>query len=272
MAGSDKHELGFFLLQYVPDVEKGEFANIGVVLVGGGADAGYADVRFTRDWRRVLCLDPGADLEWLQALERDIAMRLMDGSGRADILYRLGDLCSSTIQLSASRGCVGQEPALELEALAKTYLAGAPLQAGKRVPGARRRIVARIKDAFEREGVWGLMQREIAAEKYTYKGDPLKIDCAYRPNGVIKMFQAVALGSDVDSAKVLAFSYPDLAAGIAREEKAETSLTAVVEEHLDQSDEAILFALAMMQRAGIAVAEVEDLPSIATQARLELKP
>ena len=69
MAGADKHELGFFLLQYMPDELKGEFVNIGLVLVGDGADAGYADVRFTRDWRRVLCLDPGADLEWLQALE-----------------------------------------------------------------------------------------------------------------------------------------------------------------------------------------------------------
>ena len=89
MAASDRHELGFFLLRYVPDAVKEEFVNIGVVMVGGGTDAGYADVRFTRDWRRVLCLDPGADLEWLQALERDIRMRLMDGAGRADILYRL---------------------------------------------------------------------------------------------------------------------------------------------------------------------------------------
>ena len=59
MAASDRHELGFFLLRYVPDAVKEEFVNIGVVMVGGGTDAGYADVRFTRDWRRVLCLDPG---------------------------------------------------------------------------------------------------------------------------------------------------------------------------------------------------------------------
>ena len=91
-----------------------------------------------------------------------------------------------------------------------------------------------MKDAFESEGVWGLMRKEIAAETYTYKGDPLKIDCAYRPNGTIKMFQAVALSSDVDSAKVLAFSHPQLVAGIARELKAETMLTAIVEDGLDE--------------------------------------
>ena len=143
------------------------------------------------------------------------------------------------------------------------------MHAGKRVPSARRRIVARMKDAFESEGVWGLMRKEIAAETYTYKGDPLKIDCAYRPNGTIKMFQAVAFGSDVDSAKVLAFSHPQLVAGIARE--LETMLTAILEDGLDEKDESIMFAMAMMQGAGIAVSAVEDLPSIAKQARIELR-
>ena len=111
MAGSDKHELGFFLLRYVPDAVKDEFVNVGIVLVGGGVDAGYADVRFTRDWRRVLCMDPGADLEWLQALEKDIRMRLQDAAGREEILFRLQDLCSNVIQVSATKGCLGAEPA-----------------------------------------------------------------------------------------------------------------------------------------------------------------
>ena len=34
MAASDRHELGFFLLRYVPDAVKEEFVNIGVVIVG----------------------------------------------------------------------------------------------------------------------------------------------------------------------------------------------------------------------------------------------
>jgi hypothetical protein len=271
MAGSDQHELDFFLLQYVPDELKGEFVNVGIVLLGGGRDGGFADVRFTRDWRRVLCLDPGADLEWLQALERDIGLRLRDAAGREDILYRLRDLCSNVIQISASRGCLGDEPGLELASLAKTYLEAPPVRAGKRAPSGRRQIVARMREAFERESVWELMRTDVAAAAYTHKGDPLKIDCAYRPNGVIKMFQAVALSSDVDSAKVLAFSYPQLAEGIAREEKAETLLTAVVEDHLDRSDEAILFALAMMQGAGIAVAGVGEMPRLAEVARRELR-
>ncbi len=115
------------------------------------------------------------------------------------------------------------------------------------------------------------MRKNIAAAQYTYKGDPLKIDCGYRPNGEIKMFHAVSLAGDVDAAKVLAFSYPQMVAGIAREEKASSSMTAVVEDELDRSDEAVLFALATLQGVGIAVAAVGEMSAIAERARVELR-
>ena len=271
MAELEKHELGFYLLRYVPDAVKDEFVNIGVVLVGQGGDAGYADIRFTRDWRRVLCVDPGADLEWLQAMERDIRMRLQEAGSREDILYRLQDLCSNGVQVTREKGVLGEEPAREIENLSKLYLEAAPQHAGKRVASGRQRILAAMRNAFEREGVWALMRKEIAAEKYTHKGDPLKIDCGYRPNGVIKMFQAVPLSSGADAVKVLAFSYSELAAGIEREENARTELTAVLEDGLDRSDEAILFALAVLERSRIGVAAVSEMPRLAEVARRELR-
>jgi hypothetical protein len=268
---AEKHQLGFYLLRYVPDAVKDEFVNIGVLLLGEGADAGYADIRLTRDWRRVLCLDPGADLAWLQALERDLRMRLQEAGSRADILYRLQDLCSNGIQLSSFKGCLGEEPAREIETLAKMYVDVAPLRAGKREPVGRMRIVAAMREAFERENIWALMQKNVTVEKYTHKGDPLKIDCSYQHGGAIKMFQGVALSSDVNFAKALAFSYPEMLRGIVREEGLEPKLTAVVEENLDWNDEGILFAAAMMERSRIEVVDVKDLPTLAEAARIELK-
>ncbi len=49
---------------------------------------------------------------------------------------------------------------------------------------------------------------EISGAEYTRSGDPLKIDCGYSPNGTVKLFHAVTLQSDVNAAKVLAFSFP----------------------------------------------------------------
>ncbi len=82
---------------------------------------------------------------------------------------------------------------------------------------------------FESAGVWTLMRKQIAAANYTKPGDPLRIDCGYRPNGVVRMFQAVSLEADSDAAKLLAFSARGLREGVDRVEKAVLELTAIVE-------------------------------------------
>ena len=73
-----RRQCEFFLLRYVPDAVKDEFVNVGVVLVESGG--GWADVRFTHDWKRVRCLDPDADVEMLEGLEREI--KRADAGGR----------------------------------------------------------------------------------------------------------------------------------------------------------------------------------------------
>ena len=254
------------LIHYVPDAVKDEFVNIGVLLLDGDT----ADLRFTRDWRRVRCLDPGADVEMLEALEADLRRQLTQGVlDRQTLLTKLQDYLSNGLQLTAPKGCLTQDPAQELQALAQMYLERR--RVGAREASGRQMILGQMKDTFEQAGVWALMKKKIADAQYTHKGDPLNIDCGYRPNGVIKMFHAVSLESDVDAAKVLAFTYPDIRDGIARVEKAKSELTAIVEPDLDRSDEAVLFALATLERSAIAVATTNELPRLAETARFELK-
>src|SRR5580693_5558058 len=76
----------FFLLRYVPDVVKGEFVNIGVVLLETG-EGGFTDVRFLRDWRRVRGADPEADIELLESYEEDLR-RLLQSRMPEVINYR----------------------------------------------------------------------------------------------------------------------------------------------------------------------------------------
>jgi len=84
------------------------------------------------------------------------------------------------------------------------------------------------------------------------------------------MFQAVSLETDVDGAKVLAFSYPALREGLRRAENAGSELTAVVEDGLNRDDDAIGFALATLAASEIRVASVGDMPRYAEQARVEM--
>jgi hypothetical protein len=265
---ADLRQIEFFVLRYVPDAVKDEFVNIGVMAVE--ADGGFAEVRFTRDWRRVKCLDPDVDVEVLEALEREIRGRMADVADRELMLQKLEESLSNNVQMSAAKGCLTEDPQKEMEELASLYLESRR-RAERREAAGRQRILGAMRGAFEQAGVWKLMRHNIAAAQYTYKGDPLKIDCGYRPNGEIKLFQAVSLGTDVDAAKVLAFSYTEIEAGIRRVEGAGTSLTAVVEDELDRGDEAVLFALATLEKSRIAVAAVGEMGRIAEVARREMR-
>jgi len=257
----------FLLMRYVPDTFKNEFVNIGVLLLGREDD--FADVRFTRDWGRVRCLDPHADLDILQSLENDIREQLQSAESRRQIIHRLQDTLSNALQITEPNALLSQSPERDLEQLARTYLERAPVKRESRL-GARQRIVAKMQDTFESAGVWDSLNKKIKAAKYTHPGDPFKIDCGYRPNGVIRLFHAVSLATEPDSAKVLAFTYPQLSEGIARIEKAKTELTAIVEDDLNRGDEEIEFAMETLQRTSIQVAAVSQLPGLAERARLEL--
>jgi len=120
-----------------------------------------------------------------------------------------------------------------------------------------------MRDAFSREGVWELMWKGVPAERYGRRGDPLKIDCGYG-NGRVRLFHAV---TDADTAKLLAFSYPEMKQGITREEKKESELTAIFEP--SDADESA-FAEETLKRAEIVIAKPQELAAIAERARSEL--
>jgi hypothetical protein len=259
----------FFVIRYVPDLAKGEFANIGVVLRDGAGD--FADVKLTRDWRRVRCLDADADVELLEALEGEIrnALRSAAELDKIYLFQKLPDWASNAVQLTPMQGVLTASPQAEIGRLVEMYCE-APRGARRDVSG-RQVIVNAMRNSFTQAGVWELMRKRIPVAQYTHKGDPLKLDCGYRPNGVVHLFHAVSLATDVDSAKVLAFSYPQIREGIARLENARTSLTAIVEDGLDRGNEAIGFALDTFEKTNIVVATASELPRIAERARVEMR-
>jgi hypothetical protein len=266
----EKRHLDFFLLRYVPDAVKDEFVNIGVVMVEAGANgAGFADVRFTRDWRRVRCLDPQADVEMLSALEREIHGQLATTHDREVLLRRLEDSFSNVIQLSPAKGCLAEDPAREIEAMASMYLEGAKV-GGKREVSGRQRILGKMRDAFAQAGVEKLLD-QVPVAPYTKPGDPFKFDFGYRVAGEIKLFHAVSLKAGVDAAVLLAARYPRIAPVMSRVAEAAPVLTAVVDDDLDRGQDSVQFALSMMEDEKIRIAAAAEMPMIAEVARRELR-
>src|SRR5262249_30399374 len=266
----EQQKCSFFLLRYVPDAVKNEFVNLGLVLL---PEAGRAELRFPRDWSRAKCLDPQADTDLLQSLQADLREQLLDANGGRDfILRKIQDSFSNALQPSEFKACLAESPAKEADVLAEMYLE-TPRRRVSREASARQAILVRMRQEFASTGAWPLMRQEIKAADYTRRGDPLKIDCGYSPNGTVKMFHALALPADasaVNAAKVLAFSFPQLAEGIRKKENKQAQLTAVVEDSLEREEESISFALATLAQQEVQVATLAQMTGIAAMAAKEL--
>jgi hypothetical protein len=257
----------FFLLRYAPDAVKNEFVNIGLVLLPPG---GSAEIRFTHDWSRVRCLDPQADVDVLEAMETDLREKLREMNGDHEfILRRIQDSFSNALQPTEFQGCLAESPAAEADELARLYLER-PRRRPSRELSSRHMIYQKMQQEFESAGVWPLMWRAVPVARYTRSGDPLKIDCGYSPNGTVKLFHAVSLATDVNAAKILAFTYPQLREGIARAEGKQAQLTAVVDDDLPADDDAVSFARETLERHAIHIASAGELPRIAAAAAREM--
>lgn len=268
---TNRRQFEFFLLRYVPDAVKGEFVNIGLVMLESGAnDLGlvpFADVRFARDWQRVRCLDPQADMEMMAALEREIRVELATPHGRDNLLHRLEDF-SNAIQLSPMKGCLAEDPEREIEMMASMYLEAA--KTGEmRVVGGRQRIFVQMQEAFEQAGVLRLLA-PVRAEPYTKKGDPFQFDFGYSVNDGIKLFHAVSLEKSADAATMLWAGYVRTGPAMARVTRAAPVLTAVIDDDIDPDKKNVQFALSMMKDEGIQIRRAADMPMIAEVVRQEL--
>lgn len=276
---NERQECEFFLVRYVPDPVKNEFVNIGVML-REAARPDAAQVRFTKDWARVRCVDPDADIEMLEAMETEMRRRLAEHDpDLKPLMTVMEDSFSHLLQLTEPKACLAENVAAEMDQLMQLYVEPRRLKARQALSG-RAAIARSMRTEFERARVWELMRRRIAAATYTRAGDSLKIDCGYRPNGVIRMFHAVSLKSDVELAKVLAFSAPALRSGVERMEKAELQLTAIVEPLRGSDGEVIgdddaveqyRFGVETMEAQQIRVLTVNDLERVAETARRELR-
>ena len=288
-SGSQRRACEFHLLRYVPDAVRNEYVHIGVILREQGSQEA-AEVKFTRDWRRVRCLDPDADTALLEGMESELRRRFQ-AQPDGNLMRLLNESLSLSVQMTESKAYLAESLPAGMDELMKMYVDPHPREHMPRLSG-RAAIQARMRAEFERAGVWELLRKRIAASEYTRPGDPLRIDVGYRPNGMnhpadkdpsvgtpaIRMFHAVSLEPGVEMAKVLAFSAAGLRAGVERVEKAQLELTAVIEPAArlgatgeePERLEMYRFGVETMEENQIRVLTTSDLVRVAETARREL--
>jgi hypothetical protein len=275
-----RRECEFQLIRYAPFGLRNEFVHVGVLLREQGPfqDAKpRLELRFTRDWRRVRCLDPDADTSLLEGMESELRSRLgNDPDGKLMRIVEEG--FSNNVQVTEAKAYLAESLPAGIEELMRIYVDPPKRERLPRLSG-RAAIQSTMRAEFEHAGVWDLLRKRIAASDYTRPGDPLHIDAGYRPNGIIKMFHAVSLEPGLDLAKVLAFSAAELRTGVERVEKAGLELTAIVEPvskiaGAEQDSERLAmyrFGVETMQEAEIRVLTTTDMNRVAETARRELR-
>jgi hypothetical protein len=270
----------FQLLRYVPDPVRNEFVHVGVLLreQQEAQSAGPAmELRFTRDWRRVRCLDPYVDTAMLEGMETELRQRLgHDPDGKMKRI--LDEALSLNVQMTTPKAYLAESLPAGIEELMRMYVDPPRRERVPRLSG-RAAIQSVMRAEFEHAGVWDVLRKRIPASDYTRQGDPLRLDAGYRPNGVIRMFHAVSLEPGLDLAKVLAFSAAGLRTGVERVEKASLELTAIIEPasklgaNDDDPDRLAMyrFGVETMEENQIRVLTTADMSRVAETARRELR-
>jgi DUF3037 family protein len=119
----ERRQFEFFLVRYVPNPVRAEFVNIGIILHDLESIEGTAVIRITRNWKRVLCIDPEADTEMLEALEEDINAQFAEGNESVKVLLSaLQQQLSNSLQISEPNVTLGANLAAETDRLMVMYV------------------------------------------------------------------------------------------------------------------------------------------------------
>lgn len=257
-----------FVVQYVPDLVRGESMNIGIFL--HSPDEKYLGCLFTDDYRRIKRFHPRADLEFLRELQRDFENQI-EGSGDdlEKYIQTLQRSFSNLIQLAEPRTCLLSDPQSELANIFARYV-------GERESGAphedtRLRVKQKLTAALSLAGIWDRLDKRIPAAPWTHPGDAFTFDFGYKPllmdgkpNGHLHFIHALSLKHDTEQAKVLVYTLER----VRRKEAAK--LTAVVEALAVRGEKIAGLSQRILEDGDIALQPIDGVAEFAQRVRHEL--
>lgn len=210
MSEEQLQTLTYRILRYTPNLIRDEWINVGVLLHDPARNSLH--VRLIEEdeaFARLRKLRYDAEESLLRALQSDLeAQASAHPQGAAGLLKHLDETLSNLLQMSPQRAVLSANLEAELERLYADHVAPPSYRPRGAVEAADTRvgIRAHAMEIFRRGGIFGRMQKGIRAAEYTFPGDPLRIDFAWRSNGTRGFVHTVALARDPRQAKEFAFT------------------------------------------------------------------
>jgi hypothetical protein len=224
---SDLRACAYHVVRYLPNLVRDEWVNIGILLFDPASGRILRRmIEEPGEFARVRRLHPGADEEMLRRLPEEFDGQFAAGAdpgmaskGLAAVnLGRLEQTLSNAVQLSAQKGLLAADLDAELDRLYRDHVEPPRYSRVFEDLATRNAIRTRANQVFRSTGIWPRLERRIRVAEFTFAGDPLRVDYAYRRNGTRGFVQALPLGRDPAQAKVLAFTADAIRAKIPRSE------------------------------------------------------
>jgi hypothetical protein len=211
----------YHILRYMPNLVRDEWVNIGVLLFEPASGARRLRlIGEQEEYARVRRLHPQADEALLRALRNDLEDRFDSFSRNAlaetaaqanaaswlQLLANWDDTLANVLQLAPQKGTLTDDMDAEIERLYADHVAlqRAPGRIG--APGSRGVIRNYCAQVFKQAHLWERLEKSVRAEEFTFPGDPMRLDYAYRRNGTRGFVQALSVTRAPTDAKLLAYT------------------------------------------------------------------
>ena len=259
MPEPNRQPCAYHILRYTPNLVRDEWVNIGVLLFdpAGGARR-LRLIEEQEEYARVKRLHPHADEALLRALRDDFEKQFAgQNGGFRKAVETLNQTLSNALQLGPQKGVLTDDLDAEIERLYADHVAP---PSRPRSSGARETLFSRgpirnyCNQVFRLAHVWEKIDKSVPVEEFTFAGDPLKLDYAYRRNGTRGFVHALSVTRDPAQAKILAYTAERIRAKIASSE-----FTAVTDVPLAGTNDRRRFVAETLKDQGIEAVPVESL-------------
>lgn len=263
MANDNLQPCAYRILRYTPNLVRGEWLNVGVVLLDPARGRLRARViEDAAEFARLRRLHADADEATLRALARDFEQSAADAGDPQAWLSKQDEILSNVLQLSPQHGVLAEDVEIELERLFRDHVQSPRLRAPAIEAGTRTGIRIKMRSVFRSAGILDRMTPGFRVDSYTNPGDPFHLDMAYQRNGTRGFIHALALGRDPGHAKVLAYTVERV-----RVKLTSAEFVAVTEMEPQPRNERHQFVAGLLAEQKVQLVSVEQLAEFANRLK-----
>ncbi|HET9399676.1 MAG TPA: DUF3037 domain-containing protein [Candidatus Acidoferrales bacterium] len=251
-------DLIYHVIRWTPNLIRDEWINIGVLLFDpSSGDYRLRLIEEESEFARLRRLHPSKHEDTLRNLRS--AFEDAARNYKTDMLPWPGkyyQTMGTAVQLSQPTLLMHADLDVEIERLYHDKVRPvAAAQPSQERPDTRSGIRARSVEIFRSTGLLSKLVRSVRVDKFTFPGDPLRLDFSYRRSGTQGFIQCLSLARDPAQAKVLSFTSEAV-----RRVQSATEFTAITEREPDaKGNERDRFVTGMLEANQISVAPLERL-------------